>query len=110
MIENNVEEYHNLLMDEGLFLGRLVTGNKTKYINKHPNNKVVFNANIITANRGKIWNGDLDLTRDDLRLRNAAKRANETLYVLTEHDGRFNLDSLTIELVESLAVKIYEPC
>lgn len=82
--------------------GRMISGSKTS-----PKGHVcVFNANICTKRRGKIWFGDLDLTTDEDRLKAFAKHEGETLYVLRERDARF--DNEKSPLLEN-ALAIYEP-
>ena len=51
-------------------------------------NLTVFNANVCTA-AGKIWYGDLDVTRDEHMLRALAELLGEKVYVLREMDARF---------------------
>jgi len=69
--------------------GRMLSGSKSGYSKQFPDNIVVFNANIVTGERKKIWYGDLDLTADAKELIKFAKEYGETLYVLWEKDGRF---------------------
>lgn len=68
--------------------GRMISGSKSFYTKKHPNNFVLFNANLCVS-EGKIWYGDLDVTKDKKKLIKIAKKAKETIYVLSEMDGRF---------------------
>jgi hypothetical protein len=49
----------------------------------------VWNANVCTKSKGKIWYGDIDLTDDADDLRNLATSEGEDVYVLREMDGRF---------------------
>lgn len=69
--------------------GRMISGSKTMYRKMYPNNTVIFNGNIFTENRGKVWHGDLDLTRDTEKLERIANSTNEDLYILTESVGRW---------------------
>lgn len=65
--------------------GRMISGSK-----KGPKGHVcVFNANVCTKSRGKIWFGDLDLMDDAEDLRKLAASEGEEIYVLYEMDGRF---------------------
>lgn len=78
------------LADEILGLpGRLVGGSKVMYRRQYPDNKVVFNANVCTVD-GKIWFGDLDITRDEHKLLSLASKLGERIFVLKEHDGRLD--------------------
>lgn len=55
--------------------------------------RCVSNANIFTRESGKIWFGDLDLTAEAAELVALASRLGEELYVLREHDGRFQREN-----------------
>ena len=76
----NAHSFHN---------GRMIGGSKTGYRNMHPDDLIVFNANVLMKDIGKVWHGDLNLTADYLVLKDIAKSLNTTLYVLWESDGRF---------------------
>ncbi len=69
--------------------GRMIGGSKTGYRNMHPDDLIIFNANVLMPGYGKVWYGDLNLTEDYLVLKDIAKSLNTTLYVLWESDGRF---------------------
>ena len=71
------------------FDGRMLSGSKTGYTIERPNNLILFNANVLMKDIGKVWHGDLNLTEDYLVLKDIAKSLNTTLYVLWESDGRF---------------------
>ena len=80
-----IKENTMLNMDKFLHTGRMISGSKTG-----PKGHVcVFNGNICIKSKGKIWFGDLDLTRDADRLKALAAEAGEDLYVLREKDARF---------------------
>lgn len=65
--------------------GRMISGNKTC-----PKGHVcVFNANVCTKTRGKIWFGDLDISADAKELTRLAVEQGEEVYVLREIDARF---------------------
>ena len=66
-------------------MGRMISGSKMA-----PKGHVcVFNANICTKSRGKVWFGDLDLTTDAADLKRFAAEQGEDIYVLREMDARF---------------------
>ena len=69
--------------------GRMISGSKSDYSRRHPDNKVYFNANVCTKSKGKIWYGDLDLTLDGEKLIEFAQNIGEELFILREMDGRF---------------------
>lgn len=85
--------------------GRMISGSKADYLRRHPNNIVVFNANVCTDN-GKIWFGDLDVTKDIEMLQEAADSLNCRLYILREHDARFANEEVPLLL---RAVATFEP-
>jgi hypothetical protein len=65
--------------------GRQISGSKTC-----PKGHVcVFNANVVTAGKRKVWFGDLDLTADKDALSKYAIGLGEDIYVLREKDARF---------------------
>jgi hypothetical protein len=49
----------------------------------------VFNANIFTQDKKKIWFGDLDLDADKKDLMALAAKRGQAIFVLREMDGRF---------------------
>jgi hypothetical protein len=66
-------------------MGRMISGSK-----KPPDGHIcIFNANVCTKSKGKIWFGDLDLTTDADDLKSLASKMGETLYILREMDARF---------------------
>jgi len=68
--------------------GRMISGSKGSYIKNNPDNLAVFNANICTID-GKIWYGDLDITKDIGKLKELAKKTILDIFVLREMDARF---------------------
>lgn len=70
--------------------GRLLSGSKSGYNRTHPENIVVFNANLCTKKLGKLWYGDVDITLDEAKLKELAVVLGEDLYILREHDARFS--------------------
>jgi len=81
-------------INEGLNEGRMVCGSKSLYREMFPENEVYFNANVFVLGEGKIWYGDLDVTKDREALENVAGLIGKDLYVLREMDGRFENESL----------------
>ena len=80
------------LKANGLIMGRMISYSKSDYREKNPNSVCYFNANIVTAKDGKIWYGDLDLTKDGETLKAIAEETGEIIYVLREMDGRFEYE------------------
>ncbi len=71
------------------FNGRMISADKVGYSNRFPDNVVVYNSNVCTA-EGKIWFGDVDVTKDGAKLTALAEALGEKVYVLREMDGRFD--------------------
>lgn len=100
MIWNDMNDTSNLLIESGFRLGRQLSAHKTA-----PEGCVcVWNANILTESEGKVWFGDLNITRDGDRLRSIALQIGEPLYILREMDSRFGTEDLPIEFLISKAV------
>lgn len=87
-------------------IGRMMSGSKSGYRQKYPNNLAIFNANIITENEGKAWFGDIDVDLDNSKLFEVAKELNEDLYILREMDARFENEDLPIKDLMKKAVCI----
>ena len=87
--------------ENGFYSGRMISDSKSRYRMQNPNSVCYFNANIITVKDGKVWWGDLDLTKDGEKLKKIADEAGVILYVLKELDGRFeNEDESGVKLVD----------
>jgi len=69
--------------------GRMLSGSKSGYSEKHPTHKVVLNGNICTKSHGKIWYGDIDITRDEEKLKAVSAALEDDLFILREMDARF---------------------
>ncbi len=78
----------------GFNLDRMVSFSKSSYIEKYPDNEVYFNANIFVLGEGKVWYGDVDVTKDMDSLQNVAREIGKDLYILSEMDGRFENENL----------------
>ena len=85
----SVQEVHQYFDAYNFNNGRMLGGSKMGYSGQHPDELIVFNANVLMPGYGKVWYGDLNLTEDYLVLKDIAKSLNSTLYVLWESDGRF---------------------
>ena len=72
--------------------GRMISGSKSGYRDRHPNHLAIFNANVCTL-EGKQWFGDLDLTKDRETLASLAQEIGEEVFVLFEMDARFENES-----------------
>ena len=99
---------HDRLKKHGLIAGHMLSYSKSTYYRNNPNHEAYFNANIFTRD-GKVWWGDIDLTISGELLQKVADEAGEALYVLREHDGRWENETRPFKEVKKLAVKVYEP-
>jgi hypothetical protein len=79
--------------------GRMIGGSKTRYNAQHPDELIIFNANVLMPGYGKVWYGDLNLTEDYLVLREIAQNLDTVLYVLWESDGRFGEENKSIDVL-----------
>jgi hypothetical protein len=86
---SSVQEIQQVFEAYKFYTGRMIGGSKSGYSSQHPDELIVFNANILMPGYGKVWYGDLNLTEDYLVLREIAQNLNTDLYVLWESDGRF---------------------
>jgi len=85
-----------IFRDEGFPIGRMISGSKMGYYDKYPENKIYFNANIIIKSKGKVWYGDLDVTRSFDSLKNIADKIGENIYILSEMDCRFGTEDQSV--------------
>jgi hypothetical protein len=90
-------EIHQYFDAHGFHDARMIGGSKVQYSQVHPEDLVVFNANIIMSGYGKIWYGDLNLTLDWIALKSIAQSLNTILYILWESDGRFGEENKPID-------------
>lgn len=87
-----------------LMLGRTINQQgKGDYCMEHQGDLVIFNANIVTEKRGKIWYGDLSIMLDFDNLKNVADIIGEDMYILMEGDARFGCENNPIETLISKA-------
>lgn len=89
-----------------LYLGFLLSASKSAYRKKYPNNQIYFNANIFTQDNGKVWYGDIDLTKHKKKLQVISNEIKQDLYVLRESDGRFGGEFRTFDEFSELAVGV----
>jgi len=62
----------------------MIAGSKSGYRKCFPKNLVVFNAKVHLDGLGQVWQGDLDLTRDEALLVRLAELADRELHVRNE--------------------------
>jgi hypothetical protein len=93
------------LTDEIFRSKRLMVGRMISQTKSAPDgHKCVWNANIITKKSGKVWFGDLDLTKEGHLLTEIAEQIGEPLYVLRESDCRFGSENKPAEDLIKVAV------
>ena len=102
MIQGN--NMKDIFEKHGLNIARMLAWSKSRYREEYPDHVVVFNANVFTESSGKVWHGDLDLTKDGDKLSFISKEIGEPLYVLREMDGRFENENLEFEMVKEKAI------
>ena len=87
----------------GFKIGRYLSNGKSG-----PENHImVWNGNIITEKYGKIWFGDLNLTTESESLQQIADEIGEDLYILKEHDARFQNEYAGIKFWKDKAVAAF---
>jgi hypothetical protein len=91
---NKIEIMESIFENEKLFSGRMISHSKSGYLDRFPDNEVYFNANIFVLGEGKIWYGDIDVTKEKEQLENVARKIGKDLYILREMDGRFGNEEL----------------
>ena len=97
----SVLEVQQFFEAHGFYMARMIAGAKWQYSELHPEDLIIFNANIIMPGYGKVWYGDLNVTKDFVILKSIADSINVPLYVLTEMDARFGEEMKSIaELIE----------
>jgi len=74
------------------------------YRQDFPDNHVFFNCNILIDGWGKIWFGDLDVTKSKEVLVKIATQLNHPLYIFREHDARFGSEKENWDTLKPKAV------
>ena len=109
-MENSYKELYGETLgtfyQNGFISGRMISNSKSGYMKRNPGNEVYFNANIFVLGEGKIWWGDLDLTKDKPLLEKIADECGKKLYILRELDGRFENDDANDEHVLKYAIAV----
>ena len=93
MIVEGIQQYFE---SHSLYVARML-GSKWQYHEQHPEDLIVWNANVLISDYGKVWYGDLNLTQDYILLKSIADALDNTLYVLWESDGRFGEENKPID-------------
>ena len=90
-------DFYVLFATNDLQLGRMIANSKSKYCQENQGDLIIFNANVITKTHGKVWYGDLNITKDFDDLKNIADIIKEDLYILMEGDARFGYENQPIK-------------
>ena len=93
-----------IFIKNNLMFGRMIALSKSVYMRKYPKHLVVFNANILTKEDGKIWYGDIDINTDKEVLNKIAKEIDKKIYILKEMDCRFETENENVDMLISKAV------
>ena len=101
MIVEGIQQYFE---SHSLYVARMIGGSKMGYRTEHPDDLIVFNANVLIPDYGKVWYGDLNLTQDYILLKSIAESLDTTLYILWESDGRFGEENKPIDELIKKAV------
>jgi len=97
----SAREVQQFFEAHGFYSARMIGGSKSFYLQEHKDDLVVFNANVLMLEYGKVWYGDLNLTQDHIILKSIAKSINSPLYILREMDARFGEEMKSIaDLIE----------
>lgn len=104
---NNKRNMELFFETEKLYTGRIISYSKSGYKDQFPDNEVYFNANIFVLGEGKIWYGDIDVTKEREQLENVARELGKDLYILREMDGRFENENIDdSEIIKKSVCKI----
>lgn len=101
--DKELDRLFEILCNHKFDIGRMISGSKSGYIDANPDSVVVFNANILSK-YGKVWYGDLDLTKDADKLKEVAEEYGDKIYVLRESDCRFGKENEPIKKLLKKAV------
>jgi len=88
-MKKTIDEQYELAVLKLGMNGHLISWSKSGYRDSHPDNIVIFNANICTKS-GKIWYGDIDVTKSKQTLQELASELDQDVFILYEMDGRFD--------------------
>ena len=93
--------------EHSLTMGRMIGYSKSEYRAANPGNDVLFNANIFVLGEGKVWWGDIDITKDYDKLEKIASELGKDIFILKELAGRFENETVEdSEIVKNAHLKI----
>lgn len=96
----NIDQISELFNSHNLREGRMISGGKIS----PPGHVCVFNANIIIPSLGKVWYGDIDITKDGNKLIKIADTIREMIFVLRESGCRFGTANDPVDVLIGRAV------
>lgn len=105
----NVGMFEEIFSEYGFFLNRMISGSKSGYRSKYPDNYIIFNANIFIRSKHKIWYGDLDITKDAINLQKICNEIGEEMIVVSEVKGRFGAEKMKYRKIRKIADVIFTP-
>jgi len=107
---STISDIQKIFEAHNFFDGRMIGGSKSFYYEEHPHDLIVFNANVVMPEFGKVWYGDLNLTEDYLVLREISECLDTTLFILPEMSARFGKEERpTKELISDSIWNTNEP-
>lgn len=93
----------------GLNINRMISASKSGYRKRHPENFVMFNANIFIRSKHKVWHGDIDVTKDAINLQKVCDEIGEEMIVVSEMKGRFGAEEFKYKEIRKTADVIFTP-
>lgn len=96
---------------------KILSFSKGQYSSDYPDHLVIFNSVIVSSRYKKVWHGDLDITKDEEKIKDVSSFLQDTLYVLYESDGKFensekpliNKHVIKIDFSENNPITIVNP-
>lgn len=82
-----MNEIQKIFNKHGFYQSRMISGSKSGYRRRFPENDVVFNARIFTPKYGGVWNGDLDITLDCKELQKISDEIGDEILITYEGVG-----------------------
>jgi len=105
----NQKEIEKIFRLRGLLINRMISASKSIYRQAHPEHRILFNANIFIKKLGKIWYGDLDITKEAFFLQEVANESGKELIVVPEMFGRFGAEDRPFKKIMDNAYAIFTP-
>lgn len=105
----NQKEIEKIFRLRGLLVNRMISASKSIYRQAHPEHRILFNANIFIKKLGKIWYGDLDITKEAFLLQEVANESGKELIVVPEIYGRFGAEDRPFKEIMDNTYAIFTP-